>query len=932
MATPDVRIRLKADGTQEVLDAFRAMQTGSQKAGKGIEVAFSGVHRSLDGLRELLAALGVGLSIGAFVGFVKHSADAAEELDKLQQKMGGTIEGLAAIAAVAAKVDVDVAKLGSSIGIFAKQTVALVNGSDNGAGALSRLGFRAEQFKGKNLSEQLSIVARKFAEFPAGADKAAAAVAVFGKRGIELIPLLNEMARLTPQAAAAMGKLFDSEAVRSAAEFNDALKQTGLIVQGLGVQFAAGLSGPVVAALQALEGELDPNAIKATQRFGFEAGRVIAIMLLQVAGLADSWDNLGKRVQIQARAMGEAALAITRQQFFLLGAISENANEQIEQNRKLLAARDADRKRQIDAFKAEFSALPEPVAPELVDKSIAALRKLRDEERANLRSGDELAARRLQQIDAALKAANKRGGGTGEVPADESRIAADRLQTRKAALDAEAKLITLNAKLEQDAARRAFEAGITSLADYYATRRDIVQRAAAGEISVLRRRRDEEAKQPKSPQRTAALAAIDADITAAIRNGQNDVANLEAERTEAQRKLADQRLAIEQEIMLAQGRRHEVEMQRIAKEVAAFDELQTKAGVDPVTAGASDQSRREFLDLRENARQAQDDAARALAKFEADVASINAAVASRSISAADGRQKLLDLYKQEQPELAKLVKLALDFAEAIGPEAVAAVQALAAKVDEIHPPLSASQQAMADLGQRSRDLIATGLGDLFANVGKGADALRSSIASLIDSFVQLISNALALKVLGSLFPKFFAGGGQVKSGGGVIRRARGGLIRGPGSGTSDSISTLMPVGAYVVRAAAVRQRGVLGYLQHLAAGGQPTRAPLSPVRVSTGEFWLDPSIVRRPGMLRDLKRINFGMPVPELRTFRGAHQFAGGGMVSGSGASSPGRRDRTDIHLTVHAEEGTQVTDVQSREGEDVVLSIVQRNRRRLGL
>ena len=50
-----------------------------------------------------------------------------------------------------------------------------------------------------------------------------------------------------------------------------------------------------------------------------------------------------------------------------------------------------------------------------------------------------------------------------------------------------------------------------------------------------------------------------------------------------------------------------------------------------------------------------------------------------------------------------------------------------------------------------------------------------------------------------------SGGGSAV---GVIRRASGGLVSGPGSSTSDSISAQLSNGEYVVRASAVSKYGV----------------------------------------------------------------------------------------------------------------------------
>lgn len=63
---------------------------------------------------------------------------------------------------------------------------------------------------------------------PDGADKSALAMKVFGKSGMELIPLLNEgsdgITKLTDRARE-LGLVFDEQAGRNADAFNDGLDE-----------------------------------------------------------------------------------------------------------------------------------------------------------------------------------------------------------------------------------------------------------------------------------------------------------------------------------------------------------------------------------------------------------------------------------------------------------------------------------------------------------------------------------------------------------------------------------------------------------------------------------------------------------------------------------------------------------------------------------
>lgn len=123
------------------------------------------------------------------------------------------------------------------------------------------------------------------------------------------------------------------------------------------------------------------------------------------------------------------------------------------------------------------------------------------------------------------------------------------------------------------------------------------------------------------------------------------------------------------------------------------------------------------------------------------------------------------------------------------------------------------------------------------------DAFMDLLNGLLDDILKSIARAMASHVvnqlLGLLFPNFGFGGGGLGFGGfntyGAASNvlgirlgsfASGGMISGPGTGTSDSIPAMLSNGEYVINAEAVRRIGVprlnalnSGMLPHFANGG-----------------------------------------------------------------------------------------------------------------
>jgi len=124
---------------------------------------------------------------------------------------------------------------------------------------------------------------------------------------------------------------------------------------------------------------------------------------------------------------------------------------------------------------------------------------------------------------------------------------------------------------------------------------------------------------------------------------------------------------------------------------------------------------------------------------------------------------------------------------------------------------------------------------------------------------------------------------------------------------------------------------------------------LIPIRVSNGEIAVPPEIVRQPGVLEELLRINRGWSSMHLKSLGG---FATGGLIEssaqitasagaaggpggeggrgGEGGSAAVARQRFDATLTVGVEEGAVVRHIESSEGEKAIIRIIKRNPRAL--
>ncbi|MCC6736513.1 MAG: hypothetical protein IT534_10370 [Bauldia sp.] len=126
------------------------------------------------------------------------------------------------------------------------------------------------------------------------------------------------------------------------------------------------------------------------------------------------------------------------------------------------------------------------------------------------------------------------------------------------------------------------------------------------------------------------------------------------------------------------------------------------------------------------------------------------------------------------------------------------IAALVTAIEEERASVERLEEAMANLGDGAREVLGGVIADLRAGKS-GADILASALDRIvsrlantaIDAFVNAITGALSAGASGG-FP--------------ILRRllgfAEGGMVRGPGTGTSDSVLARLSDGEFVVNAAA----------------------------------------------------------------------------------------------------------------------------------
>ncbi|WP_052363103.1 phage tail tape measure protein [Bradyrhizobium sp. DOA9] len=200
-----------------------------------------------------VAAAGVAIGVA-----MKSTIDDMDKLSKTSAKLGVPIEQLSALAYAGELSDVSFEALSKSVAKLSKNLVdAAAKPTGDAANAFRALGISVVDSNGKLKSsdEVLGDVADRFEGLKDGSGKTAAAMAIFGKTGADLIPLLNGgrdgLKEMTDEAAK-FGLIVDGQTGKAAEDFNDNLTRLHAAWKGLIAQSTAQVLPSMVAITNAM--------------------------------------------------------------------------------------------------------------------------------------------------------------------------------------------------------------------------------------------------------------------------------------------------------------------------------------------------------------------------------------------------------------------------------------------------------------------------------------------------------------------------------------------------------------------------------------------------------------------------------------------------------------------------------------------------------
>ena len=817
---PDVRVRLSAEGTQEVIDAFRKVQRESDAAKKSF--------LDLKGAGKQLAAALPSLSVAAlgyeFFSAAKNAVAFGDGLSKLHQKTGLSANSLGLMAIAAQQADLDFDALSQGLVKFQQTMGNYAQGATKARAAVQQLFGDPNALKGIPDDQKLQKVVSALAKLGPSANQTALAMQFFGKAGANLLPMINSLGEdgLAKLQKRLQDMGLDLNAfTASAAKTDAALKDMELTGRVAAMSFMAGFGPAITSGLasvnQAISGagglgigaymkqlgtstaDLLNSVLFAFTAIGKATGALVALI---VEDFSFAWEE----VKLGAASVWESFRHAATGDFAGAWAALKSGARGVTVAMKEEAGRQAAIfKQTADEIKADYAAIV--VAPGLEGPT----------------------APKPKPIE-------------GPTPLDLTAIR-DRLALIESEAQNELKIIQARGQAQDQLAKEEYASGLISLSQYYADRRAIQERETQAQAQVLLAQMDQLNAMPlaageSETQRRQKIEAVRTAWALLYLKTQADEAALNAQQVKDANQLAATIRAMDAEVAQSRGDLDAQEAERNRQKVAAYRLALNQEDLADAERQARVQQYSNALDANLKFAAQQRTAEAQLNDLANQRALIEDKVATGSLNEYDALQQIAALEQQRLPVVRAIAEAMLAQAQASGnQQQIEQARQLLASIRMYEQEQARATDATKRFGLAVRQQfgqdVQQNLFDFFNAGEQGAasfgDAMRNLALSFVQSLRKMVAEALAANLTRRLFgatgglwgliPGFgSAGGGAAPA---PAAHAGGGLIRGSGSSVSDSILARLSDYEYVIRSSVVRQPGMLALLEQINAGFTP---------------------------------------------------------------------------------------------------------------
>jgi hypothetical protein len=209
------------------------------------------VDKGAQGLNLTLGKLAGFISAGAFVAFLKSSADAADQLGKSADRLRITTDGLVGLRTAAAESGSSIAGLDKALDDANKRLGEAIRGTGEARQVIQGLGLDVNELAELGPDKLFERYAVAISSLRTRAEQAAAAQALFGRGGKDLIPILTDGGAAVASAADHVDRFslaLSRVEIKQIEAANDQMARVAQVADAAGQRIAVGLA-PLVEFL-----------------------------------------------------------------------------------------------------------------------------------------------------------------------------------------------------------------------------------------------------------------------------------------------------------------------------------------------------------------------------------------------------------------------------------------------------------------------------------------------------------------------------------------------------------------------------------------------------------------------------------------------------------------------------------------------------------
>jgi hypothetical protein len=301
----------------ESVDVFERMS-------QGLSSMMAPVTAVRSHFAELLEVAAAAFAVERVVEWASETTEAMENVERESHKLGVSMEEIQRLQGISKLTGTDYQELSTQLARMQLQLGRVAEKSSPAAAALRALGIDVAQFRALGVDQQFDRIAQAMSRFADGGAKTAAAEALLGRAGADLIPILDrgkEGMEELRQTVERSGYVMSGEMVGAMAQTHERMSELSLSWRGLSEEILSAFNPAIQGATTLLADLVESFRASAAE------GGVLRTVLDLIDGaflMVESAVSLAIQGLGDFIAVAEGALRAVGQAFVNLGVVMKD--------------------------------------------------------------------------------------------------------------------------------------------------------------------------------------------------------------------------------------------------------------------------------------------------------------------------------------------------------------------------------------------------------------------------------------------------------------------------------------------------------------------------------------------------------------------------------------------------------------------------------